>query len=104
MNQSKNKLAVQSSSHSLEQLKYEIAQQLNIQLPNDGYYGQMITRETGSIGGFMVRNMIEIAERSLAAGSNPQPQLEYEHAGDGGSGGIDAGDWLGRINGGQRPR
>ncbi|MCL6581487.1 MAG: alpha/beta-type small acid-soluble spore protein [Firmicutes bacterium] len=60
-----NQLVVQQARAALEQLKFEVAQELGIQIPQDGYYGNMITRDTGRIGGNMVRRMIERAEREM---------------------------------------
>ncbi|CAG7623124.1 small, acid-soluble spore protein, alpha/beta type [Paenibacillus allorhizosphaerae] len=61
-----NQLVVQQASQALEQLKYEVAQELGIQIPQDGYYGYMATRDTGAIGGHMVRRMVQIAEQQLS--------------------------------------
>jgi small acid-soluble spore protein B (major beta-type SASP) len=61
-----NILVVPQSSQALEQLKYEVAQELGIAIPQDGYYGNMATRDTGAVGGHMVRRMIQIAEQTLA--------------------------------------
>jgi len=67
--QSSNDLIVPQASQALEQLKYEVAQELGIQIPQDGYYGYMATRDTGAIGGHMVRRMVQIAEETLARGA-----------------------------------
>lgn len=61
-----NVLVVPQASQALEQLKYEVAQELGVQIPQDGYYGYMATRDTGAIGGHMVRRLVQIAEQSLA--------------------------------------
>jgi small acid-soluble spore protein B (major beta-type SASP) len=61
-----NILVVPQASQALEQLKYEVAQELGIAIPQDGYYGNMATRDTGAMGGHMVRRMIQIAEQTLA--------------------------------------
>ncbi|HEY8415903.1 MAG TPA: alpha/beta-type small acid-soluble spore protein, partial [Thermaerobacter sp.] len=37
-----------------------------IQVPQDGYWGDMPTRLTGAVGGHMVRRMIALAEQQLA--------------------------------------
>ncbi len=63
-----NILVVPQANQALQQLKYEVAQELGIQMPQDGYYGYMATRDTGAIGGHMVRRMIQIAEEQLAGG------------------------------------
>jgi hypothetical protein len=60
-----NSLVVPQAAQALEQLKYEVAQELGIQIPSDGYYGNMLTRETGSIGGQITRRMIQMAEQQL---------------------------------------
>ena len=61
-----NTLVVPQASAALEQLKYEVAQELGIQLPQDGYYGYMATRDAGAIGGYITRRLIQIAEEQLA--------------------------------------
>jgi hypothetical protein len=66
-----NILVVPQASQALNQLKYEVAQELGIAMPQDGYYGYMATRDTGAVGGHMVRRMIQIAEQQLA-GQLPQ--------------------------------
>lgn len=65
---SSNTLVVQQASQALEQLKYEVAQELGIQIPQDGYYGYMATRDTGAIGGNITRRLIQIAEQQIAGG------------------------------------
>lgn len=65
-NRSSNSLIVPEASIALNQLKYEVASELGIQIPQDGYYGNMLTRDTGSIGGNMVRRLVQIAEQTLA--------------------------------------
>lgn len=61
-----NQLLVPQARAALEQLKFEIAQELGIQLPQDGYYGHMTTREMGSIGGSITRRLVQIAEQQIA--------------------------------------
>jgi hypothetical protein len=65
-NRSSNTLIIPQASQALEQLKYEVAQELGIQIPQDNYYGYMATRDTGAIGGNMVRRMVQIAEQQIA--------------------------------------
>ncbi|MCU6790565.1 MULTISPECIES: alpha/beta-type small acid-soluble spore protein [Paenibacillus] len=61
-----NTLVVPQASQALEQLKYEVAQELGIQIPQDGYYGFMASRDTGAIGGHITRRLVQIAEQQLA--------------------------------------
>jgi hypothetical protein len=63
---SRNVLVVQQASQALDQLKFEVAQELGIQIPQDGYYGYMATRDTGAIGGNITRRLVQIAEQQLA--------------------------------------
>ncbi|MFD0680498.1 MULTISPECIES: small, acid-soluble spore protein, alpha/beta type [unclassified Paenibacillus] len=64
-----NQIVVQQAASALEKLKYEVAQELGIQIPQDGYYGYMATRDTGAIGGHMVRRLVQIAEQQLSNGN-----------------------------------
>ncbi|WNR43278.1 alpha/beta-type small acid-soluble spore protein [Paenibacillus roseipurpureus] len=63
---SSNTLIVPQANAALDQLKYEVAQELGIAIPQDGYYGNMTSRDTGSIGGSITRRLVQIAEQSLA--------------------------------------
>jgi len=59
-----------------DEVKYHIAQQLNIPL-TPGYNGELPSREAGrvggNIGGPMVREMIRFAEEQLAQTVTPAP-------------------------------
>jgi hypothetical protein len=61
----RQQLVVPQAGQVLEQLKYEIAQELGIQVPQDGYWGYMATRDTGAIGGHITRRLVQIAEQQL---------------------------------------
>ncbi|WP_276352558.1 alpha/beta-type small acid-soluble spore protein [Cohnella caldifontis] len=61
----RNQLVVQQSRGALEQLKWEVAQELGIPL-DPGYNGDKATRDMGAIGGNMVRRLVQIAEQQLA--------------------------------------
>lgn len=58
-----NTPAVQGASQALDQFKYEIANQLNVQLGGD-----RTSRENGSVGGEMTKRMIQFAEQNLRNG------------------------------------
>ncbi len=66
---SSNVLVVPQADAALDQLKYEVAQELGIQIPQDGYMGYMATRDTGAIGGNITRRLVQIAEQQLAGQS-----------------------------------
>lgn len=56
----------------MEQLKYEVAEELGIEIPADGYWGYMATRDCGAIGGHMVRRLIDIAIDEINRHQQPQ--------------------------------
>jgi small acid-soluble spore protein B (major beta-type SASP) len=56
---------VKEAEAALDQLKYEVAMEIGIHLPEDGYYGNMPTRDMGRIGGNMTRKLVQIAEQTL---------------------------------------
>jgi hypothetical protein len=62
---SRNSLVVPQAEQALEQLKFEVAQQLGIALPADGYYGHMTTQSMGLLGGNITKRLIQIAEQQL---------------------------------------
>jgi hypothetical protein len=60
---------VPEARNGLNALKMEAAQSLGVQVPADGYYGFVTARETGALGGFMVKNMIASVEQQLSTGA-----------------------------------
>ena len=66
---STNKAAVPEAKSALDRFKYEVAGELGVPL-KDGYNGDLTSRQNGSIGGYMVKKMIEAQERSMSAGQN----------------------------------
>jgi hypothetical protein len=67
--QKRNTPVVREASRALDQLKYEVAQELGIQPPEDGYWGTMTTRDTGAIGGNITRKLVALAEQQLSGQS-----------------------------------
>jgi hypothetical protein len=63
---SNNTLVVPQARQALEQIKYEAAQELGIQIPADGYYGNVATRDAGSLGGYITRRLVQMAEQQLS--------------------------------------
>ena len=65
-------MADRSTKKSLERFKYEVADELGVPLSN-GYNGDLTAQQNGSIGGYMVKKMIEAQERQMAGkGENIQ--------------------------------
>lgn len=65
-NNSSNNLVVRQASGALEQMKFEVAQELGINFPQDGYAGNLTSYENGSIGGFITKRLVTLAEQQLA--------------------------------------
>lgn len=65
-------MADRSTKKSLERFKYEVADELGVPLSN-GYNGDLTAKQNGSVGGYMVKKMIEAQERQIAGkGENIQ--------------------------------
>jgi hypothetical protein len=62
---SKNQKAVPEAMQALEQFKYEVANDIGVKIPESGYWGNMTSKECGSVGGQMVKRMVEMAEQQL---------------------------------------
>ena len=54
-----NKAAVPEAKGALDKFKYEVATELGVPL-TDGYNGDLTSRQNGSVGGYMVKKMIEL--------------------------------------------
>ena len=50
---------------ALDNMKFEIARELGINL-KQGYNGDLSARDNGYVGGYMVKRLIEPAERQMA--------------------------------------
>ncbi|EDK35614.1 alpha/beta-type small acid-soluble spore protein [Clostridium kluyveri] len=59
-----NKLVVPEAREALNQFKMESAREVGVNLKN-GYNGDLTSREAGSIGGNMVKKMVEAYEQGL---------------------------------------
>jgi len=54
---SRSRINVPGSETALENMKFEIANQLNVNL-KQGYNGNLSSRDNGTVGGYMVKKMI----------------------------------------------
>ncbi|MBR3416881.1 MAG: alpha/beta-type small acid-soluble spore protein [Clostridia bacterium] len=61
-----NKISVPGAKNAMEQFKMQAASEVGVNL-NKGYNGDITARQAGSIGGQMVKKMIESYENSLGA-------------------------------------
>ena len=62
---STNKAAVPEAKGALDRFKYEVASEIGVPL-TDGYNGDLTSRQNGSVGGYMVKKMIEAQEKMMA--------------------------------------
>ncbi|MBQ8228324.1 MAG: alpha/beta-type small acid-soluble spore protein [Clostridia bacterium] len=61
---SSNKIAVPEAKAALERFKMEAAAEVGVNL-KQGYNGDLTSKQAGSVGGQMVKKMIESYENSL---------------------------------------
>ena len=59
-----NKLNVPEAKAAMERFKMEAASEVGVNL-KDGYNGYLTSRQAGSIGGQMVKKMVEAYENSI---------------------------------------
>ncbi len=61
-----NKIVVPEAKAALEQFKMEAASEVGVNL-KQGYNGELTSKQAGSIGGQMVKKMIEKYENDIKA-------------------------------------
>ena len=64
-NQKSKGQMVPEARGALNNMKYEIARELGVNL-TQGYNGDLSSRENGYVGGYMVKRLIEQAERQMS--------------------------------------
>ena len=62
---SSNTTAVPEAKGALDRFKYEVANELGVPLTN-GYNGNLTSKQNGSVGGYMVKKMIEEQEKQMS--------------------------------------
>ena len=62
---STNKPNVPEAKEAMNRFKMEVANELGVPLSN-GYNGNLTSAQNGSVGGYMVKKMIEAQERQMA--------------------------------------
>lgn len=65
-NSKSNQINVPQARGALDNMKYEIARELGVNL-KQGYNGDLTSREAGYVGGYMVKRLIEQAESQMAS-------------------------------------
>jgi len=67
-NSGKNRQLVAGAHKALDDMKYEIARELNIpvQQGSEDYWGNISSAQCGRVGGQMLKRLVTMAEESLA--------------------------------------
>ena len=63
-NSSSNRINVPEARQAMDQFKMQAANEVGVNLKN-GYNGDLTSREAGSVGGQMVKKMIEAYEQNM---------------------------------------
>ena len=67
-NNSSSTMEVPQAKESMDKFKMEVASELGVPL-TDGYNGNLTSKQNGSVGGYMVKKMIEAQERQMSGGA-----------------------------------
>ena len=65
MSNNTNKTNVPEAKEAMDRFKMEVASELGVPLSN-GYNGNLTSAQNGSVGGYMVKKMIEEKEKKMA--------------------------------------
>ena len=60
-----NTTSLPEANSAMYRFKSEVASELGVPL-SDGYNGNLTSKQNGSVGGYMVKKMIESQERQMA--------------------------------------
>ncbi len=64
--QKSNTLVNPLAAQAMEKFKYEVANEIGLNVPQSGYWGELTARDCGAVGGHMVRKMVEAYENTVA--------------------------------------
>ena len=62
---------VPEAKGAMDRFKFEVANELGVPL-SDGYNGNLTSKQNGSVGGYMVKKMIEAQEKQMSQGTGSQ--------------------------------
>lgn len=65
MSNSSNRNVVPEAKSALNKFKFEVANEIGVPL-KEGYNGDLTSKQNGSVGGYMVKKMIEAQERQMS--------------------------------------
>ncbi len=60
-----NRVEVPQAKEAMDRFKYEVASEIGVPL-KQGYNGDLTARQNGSVGGMMVKKMIQAQEQQMA--------------------------------------
>lgn len=60
-----NRVSVPEAKEAMDKFKMEVATEIGVPLSN-GYNGNLTSAQNGSVGGYMVKKMIENQEKQMA--------------------------------------
>ena len=60
-----SKMAVPQAKEAMNRFKQEVASEIGVPL-KEGYNGDLTSRQNGSVGGYMVKKMIEEQEKKMS--------------------------------------
>ena len=63
-----SKMAVPQAKEAMNRFKQEVASEIGVPL-KEGYNGDLTSAQNGSVGGYMVKKLIEQAEQSMVGTS-----------------------------------
>ena len=72
MSTNNNTMNVPEAKEAMNRFKMEVANELGVPLNSNGYNGNLTSAQNGSVGGYMVKKMIEAQERQMSSGSQGQ--------------------------------
>ena len=62
---SRNRAQIPEAREALERFKYEVANEIGVPLKK-GYNGDLTSYQNGSVGGYMVKKMIQEQEKRMS--------------------------------------
>lgn len=68
---SSNQINIPEARDAMDRFKMEAANEVGVNL-KEGYNGDLTSREAGSVGGQMVKKMVETYEQNLSGGGQSQ--------------------------------
>ena len=64
-NSNSSRMEVPQAKEAMNRFKMEVANEIGVPLSN-GYNGNLTSAQNGSVGGYMVKKMIEAQEKQMA--------------------------------------